>query len=84
MSFFSVRCTRFFSAEVYVYPRVSEGIVETQFTNHPKISRVEAPIIELSSTLIRNSIKANKNIKPLVSESVWKYIDDMGFYRYVK
>lgn len=67
--------------QVYVYPRVSEGVIESQFTNHPKISRVEAPIIELSSTLIRNSIKANKNVKPLLSESVWKHIDDMGFYR---
>ena len=66
---------------VYVYPRISNGVVETQFTNHPKISRVEAPIIELSSTLIRKSIKANRNVKPLLSESVWRYLDDMGFYR---
>lgn len=66
--------------QVYVYPRISEGIVETQFTNHPKISRVDAPIIELSSTMIRNSIKAKKNVKPLLSPEVWRYIDEMGFY----
>ena len=66
--------------QVYVYPRISEGIVETQFTNHPKISRVDAPIIELSSTMIRNSIKAHKNVKPLLSQEVWRYIDEMGFY----
>lgn len=66
--------------QVYVYPRISEGIVETQFTNHPKISRVDAPIIELSSTMIRNSIKAQKNVKPLLSPEVWRYIDEMGFY----
>ena len=66
--------------QVYVYPRISEGIIETQFTNHPKISRVDAPIIELSSTMIRNSIKAQKNVKPLLSPEVWRYIDEMGFY----
>ena len=66
--------------QVYVYPRISEGIVETQFTNHPKITRVDAPIIELSSTMIRNSIKAHKNVKPLLSQEVWRYIDEMGFY----
>lgn len=66
--------------QVYVYPRISEGIIETQFNNHPKITRVDAPIIELSSTLIRNSIKADKNVKPLLSAEVWRYIDEMGFY----
>ncbi|WP_375239656.1 nicotinate (nicotinamide) nucleotide adenylyltransferase [Aurantibacter sp.] len=66
---------------VYVYPRISEGTIETQFKNHPKITKVEAPIIELSSTLIRNSIKANKNVKPLLQQDVWKYLDEMNFYR---
>jgi nicotinate-nucleotide adenylyltransferase len=65
---------------IYVYPRISEGIIENQFTNHPKITRVEAPIIELSSTLIRNGIKAGKNVKPMLNEAVWNYIDTMGFY----
>jgi len=66
---------------IYVYPRISEGTIETQFTNHPKITKVDAPIIELSSTLIRNSIKTNKNVKPMLQNDVWKYIDDMNFYR---
>ncbi|AXO80562.1 nicotinate-nucleotide adenylyltransferase [Olleya aquimaris] len=66
---------------IYVYPRISEGVTETQFDNHPKIHHVEAPIIEISSTLIRNSIKADKNVKPLLSEDVWTYLDQMGFYK---
>jgi len=65
---------------IYVYPRISEGNIESKFTNHPKITRVDAPIIELSSTQIRNGIKAGKNIKPMLSEAVWKHIDEMGFY----
>lgn len=66
---------------VYVYPRISEGTVETQFDNHPKIHRVAAPIVEISSTMIRNAIKDQKNIKPLLTAEVWKYIDEMNFYK---
>ncbi|WP_442264600.1 nicotinate (nicotinamide) nucleotide adenylyltransferase [Tenacibaculum sp. ZS6-P6] len=67
--------------QVYVYPRISEGKVETQFDNHPKIHRVNAPIVEISSTMIRNAIKENKNIKPLLTAEVWQYIDEMNFYK---
>jgi nicotinate-nucleotide adenylyltransferase len=67
--------------DIYVYPRISEGIIETQFNNHPKIHRVDAPIVEISSTMVRNAIKEGKNIKPLLSSSVWQYIDEMNFYK---
>jgi len=66
---------------VYVYPRVSSGVVEHQFKNHPKICKVDAPIMEISSTFIRKNHKLGKNIKPLLPEVVWKYIDEMNFYR---
>ncbi|MCD8448513.1 nicotinate-nucleotide adenylyltransferase [Tenacibaculum dicentrarchi] len=66
---------------LYVYPRISEGIVENQFIKNAKIHRVEAPIVQISSTMIRNGIKDKKNIQPLVSPKVWKYIDDMNFYK---
>ena len=66
---------------IYVYPRISEGTVETQFDNHKKIKKVNAPIIELSSTFIRNGIKAGKNIQPMLSAEVWKYLDEMNFYK---
>jgi len=38
---------------IYVYPRISEGTIPEQFQNHPKIIKVEAPIMEISSTFIR-------------------------------
>ena len=66
---------------VYVYPRISEGRVEHQFHKHPKIHRVDAPIVQISSTSVRKGIKENKNVRPLISSGVWKYIDDMGFYK---
>ena len=66
---------------IYVYPRISEGIVEIQFKNHEKIKKIDAPIIELSSTFIRNGIKSGKNIRPMLSAEVWKYLDEMNFYK---
>ena len=65
---------------VIVYPRISEGVIETQFTNHPSITRIEAPIIELSSTLIRKGLKNGKNVRPMLATDVWNYIDQMEFY----
>ncbi|CAM1363562.1 putative nicotinate-nucleotide adenylyltransferase [Tenacibaculum sediminilitoris] len=66
---------------IYVYPRISEGVIETQFDKHLKIHRVNAPIVEISSTMIRNSIKLGKSVLPLLSNNVWKYIDEMNFYK---
>ncbi|PWK20464.1 nicotinate (nicotinamide) nucleotide adenylyltransferase [Xanthomarina spongicola] len=67
--------------DIYVYPRLSEGKVETQFDAHKKIHHVNAPIMELSSTFIRNSIKEEKNVKPMLPEHVWEYLDEMNFYK---
>ncbi len=66
---------------IYIYPRISEGTVETQFDNHEKIKKIDAPIIELSSTFIRKGIKADKNIRPMLSAEVWEYLDEMNFYK---
>ena len=66
---------------IYVYPRISEGNVENQFKDHPKIHRVGAPIMEISSTFIRKEHKKGKNIKPMLPPAVWKYMDEMNFYR---
>lgn len=67
--------------DIYVYPRISEGAVESQFKDHPKIHKVAAPIMELSSTAIRKGIAAGKNIRPLLPEGVWKEVDEMRFYK---
>ncbi|WP_053976820.1 nicotinate (nicotinamide) nucleotide adenylyltransferase [Mangrovimonas xylaniphaga] len=66
---------------LYVYPRLSEGELHTQFDGHPKIHRVNAPIMELSSTFIRKAIKEGQNVRPMLPAPVWKYIDEMNFYK---
>ncbi len=67
--------------ELYVYPRISEGTVDHQFKDHPKITKVAAPIMELSSTFIRKGVKNRKNIRPMLPQNVWEYLDEMNFYR---
>ena len=66
---------------VYVYPRISKGIIPEQFANHPKITKIDAPVMEISSTFIRKAHAEGKNIKPLLPDAVWKYMDEMNFYR---
>ncbi|OIQ19344.1 MAG: nicotinic acid mononucleotide adenylyltransferase [Flavobacterium sp. MedPE-SWcel] len=67
--------------DIYVYPRINSAVADEALIASPKIHRIEAPIIELSSTFIRNGIKEGKNIKPLLSPKVWEYIDHNLFYK---
>lgn len=67
--------------DVYVYPRAASGAIDDQFVNHPKIHQVNAPILELSSTFIRESVKKGKNIRPMLPHKVWEYIDHNLFYK---
>lgn len=66
---------------VYVYPRIDSKEVTHEFKNHPKIHKIDAPVIEISSSMIRNGIKEQKNIQPLLSNEVWIYLDEMNFYK---
>lgn len=66
---------------IYVYPRISKTKTKTPLKTHKKIHFIEAPIMEISSTFIRNAIKDGKNIRPLLPEYVWHYVDEMNFYK---
>jgi len=63
--------------DLYVYPRRSKGEIEHQFKGHSKIYTVDAPIMEISSTFIRKSHKEGKNIRAMLPDAVWKYMDEM-------
>lgn len=66
---------------IHVYPRYSEGEVPSDLLAHPKIKKISAPRIELSSTFIRKAIKEGKNVRPLLPVKVWDYIEKNNFYR---
>ncbi|MGB1169659.1 MAG: nicotinate (nicotinamide) nucleotide adenylyltransferase [Flavobacteriaceae bacterium] len=66
---------------LYCYPRISEGEIISKFNKHPKIHKIDAPIIQLSASLIRDGIKNKKNVAPMLPTETWKYIDEMNFYK---
>ena len=66
---------------IYIYPRISEGNEISPFINHKNIFKIDAPIVEISSTFIRENIKNKKNVCPLLPDKVWKEIDHNNYYR---
>ena len=67
--------------DIYIYPRISEESENLDLKSHPRIHKINAPIVEISSTFIRENIKNKKNIRPLLSEKVWEYVDHNNFYK---
>ena len=77
----------------YVYPRVlttqEEQEVEdiglqpeVSLHQHPNIVFcTEAPVMKVSSSFVRQSIKDGKDTRYLLTEPVFKYIDEMNFYK---
>lgn len=66
---------------IYVYPRVNDLIIDPEILAHPHIHRVDAPVMEISSTFIRESIKEGKNAMPLLPHKVWQYVEHNLFYK---
>ncbi len=66
--------------DLYVYPRMdsNEG---GELKNHYKVNYVDAPIMKISSSFIRDSIKNNQDVQHFMPEKVAQYIDEMSFYR---
>ena len=66
---------------VYVYPRIGDGQVSPLLKEYANIHKVEAPIMEISSTFIRREHALGKNIKPLMPKEAWTFMDEMNFYK---
>jgi len=73
--------------QLYVYPRSSvmeEGTKDAEklemWSNHPKVKWINAPLMEISSTFIRDSIRNKKDIRHFLPDAAYKYIVEMHFY----
>lgn len=64
--------------QIYIYPRPDTEQVELM--KHPNVKKVDAPLMEISSSFIRKAIKENKDIRYFLPNNVWSYIKEMYFY----
>lgn len=64
--------------KIYVYKRPNAQ--EHEFKNHSSIRFIDAPLLDISATFIRKSIKEGKQIKYLVTEPVEDFIKLKKFY----
>ncbi len=46
-----------------------------------RINQINAPLMEISSSFIRNAVKEGKNIRHFLPEKVYRYMDEMNFYK---
>ena len=65
---------------IIVYPR--PGFDRSKIPTHKNITVVEnAPLMEISSSYIRDAIKAGKDIRHFMPQKAWQYLDEMNFYK---
>ena len=79
--------------KIYVYPRVLTMQEELEvvamsadlindYKSHNNVEFCEdAPVMKVSSSFIRQSIKEGKDVRYLLTEPVRKYVDEMNFYK---
>lgn len=63
---------------IYVYPRPNSKIDD--LPDYKNVSRVEAPLLDISATFIRNAIKKGQSIRYIVPDPVQKLIELKGYY----
>ncbi len=78
---------------IFVYPRAltiqeeSEVVDMTRdivnnYRVHPNVTICEdAPVMKVSATFIRQAIKEGKDVRYLLTDPVFRYIDEMNFYK---
>lgn len=67
------------STDIYVYPR--PGHYTGHFLSHPRVVRISAPLLGISSSMIRERIRAGKSARFLLPGIVFELIEIRGLYR---
>lgn len=63
---------------IMVYPR--PGSDRCPLRDHPSVTMVDVPMMDISSTYIRSQIKVHRDVRYLLTDPVYKYLTEMHFY----
>jgi nicotinate-nucleotide adenylyltransferase len=63
---------------LYVYPRPNTQ--PSELKQHPNVTMVEAPMLDISATFIRDCIRKGRSVRYLVPDAVEEMIRTKGFY----
>ena len=66
--------------KIYIYKRPNYND-QTELAKHPNIVFTDAPLLDISSTQIREMIKQGKSIRYMVPEEVIEAIEDSRLYK---
>ena len=64
--------------QLLVFPR--EGYDGGDLAQHPSVTILKTPIIEVSSTFIRQSIKEGRDVRHFVPEKAFRYMTEKGLF----
>lgn len=65
---------------IYAYQRPGYEAPE-QFTDHPHVHLLEAPLMHISASFIRQAIQEGHSVQYLVTEPVFEYLQSSHLYR---
>ena len=67
--------------KIYVYPRKTKLKTDMKLIVNNNIEMIEAPLIDLTSTNIRNNINDKDRAKAFISDRIYKYITTNNLYK---
>lgn len=65
--------------EIYVYNR--PGYSTSDYSTYPNIHFVDAPLLDISATFIRERLRSGKSVRYLVPDKVYEYLQHSNMYR---
>jgi nicotinate-nucleotide adenylyltransferase len=65
--------------DIYVYQR--PGTELGPLATHPRVKVLEAPLLDISATYIRDCIRKGQSVRYLVPEPVFEYLKDNTLYK---
>jgi nicotinate-nucleotide adenylyltransferase len=65
--------------DIYIYKRPNYDL--GAFADNPRVKLMEAPMLDISATYIREQIKQGKSIRYLVTDAVCEYLETSKIYK---